>query len=250
MEQSARLIAGVSEDMRKIFSQMSGMAAFVGELEKQLDSARQMAADLIGAMADISASSEENKKITDTIAGISRRIGMLSLNASIEAAKAGQLGAGFAVVAQEIKKLSAQSNLSSEQIREILNHTGQLIRSGRESTDKFRQSFDYLTGEMGQIPDRIRQAAAEIEAMDRSMREVMGHVGHFQSRTAHMLENRQRQHRELGLLMERMERVLQRIEENHAFADLVSAKVGELKSQSDSLDRAVRMFKTGGEPVH
>jgi len=59
----------------------------------------------------------------------------------------------------------------------------------------------YLTGEMGQIPDRILQAAAEIEKMDRSMRKVMGHAGPFQARTAHMLENRRRQNRELELLM-------------------------------------------------
>jgi len=250
MESSARMIAGISADMRAMFARMSDLAAHVGELEMQLDAARRTAAELIAAMSDISASSDESKQITDTIADISKRIGLLSLNASIEAAKAGQLGAGFAIVAQEIKKLSAQSNLSSEQINEILNHTRQLILSGQESTDKFRQSFEYLTGEMSRIPDKIRQAAAEIETMDRTMREVMDNVEHFQERTASMRENRRRQHRELELLMERMERVLGQIEENHAYADMVNIKVGELKDQSDSLDRIVRMFKTSQDAVH
>jgi Amt family ammonium transporter len=250
MESSARMMAGISADMRAMFAQMSELAAHVGELERQLDAAQRTAADLIGAMADISAASDESKQITDTIAEISRRIGLLSLNASIEAAKAGQLGAGFAVVAQEIKQLSAQSNLSSEQINQILNHTRQLILGGRESTDKFRQSFAYLTDEISRIPDKIRQAAAEIETMDQAMREVMDNVEHFQARTASMRENRRRQHRELELLMERMERVLGRIRENHAYADMVNAKVGELKDQSDSLDRIVQMFKTGQESVH
>jgi hypothetical protein len=47
-----------------------------------------------------------------------------------------------------------------------------------------------------------------------------------------------------------LERVLGRIRENHAYADMVNAKVGELKDQSDSLDRIVQMFKTGQESVH
>jgi len=116
--------------------------------------------------------------------------------------------------------------------------------------DKFRQSFDYLTGKMNRIPDRIRQAASEIEAMDRTMREVMDNVEHFQQRTAAMRESRRRQQEELELLMKRMERVLGQIEENNAYTDMVSAKVGELKNQSDSLDKTIRMFKTVEEPVH
>jgi Amt family ammonium transporter len=250
MDHAAGMIDAVSRALKEISGRMSELAARVGELERQLETAQRAAADLVAAMSDISASSEESKQITDTIADISQRIGLLSLNAGIEAARAGQFGAGFAVVAQEIKKLSAQSNFSSEQIRRILEHTRQLIHSGQTSTDKFRQSFDYMAREMNNVPDKIRQVTADIAAMDRTMQEVMDNVGQFQARTASMKESRQRQHRELESLMERMERVLNQIEENHSYANLINAKVGELKDQSDSLDRIVRMFKTSQEAVH
>ncbi|GFN33178.1 methyl-accepting chemotaxis protein [Paenibacillus xylaniclasticus] len=250
IESSARMISGISDDMQAIFGQMSELAAYVGNLEQQLAFAQHEAADLIAAMSDISASSDVSKQVTSTIADISKRIGLLSLNANIEAAKAGKFGAGFAVVAQEIRTLSEQSSLSSEQIRNILNRTSQLIQSGKESTDKFRQSFNYLTGEMNQIPDKIRQAALEIEVMDKAMFEVMDNVGQFQARTSSMRESRQRQHRELAVLMERMERVLNQIEENHAYANMINTQVGELNERRDSLDRVVHMFKTSKEATY
>lgn len=247
---SAAMIGGISREMQSIRDRMNGLAADIGKLEESLNEAKAATAQLIEAMADISASSGESRIVIETITSISRQIGLLSLNAGIEAARAGQFGAGFAVVAQEIKKLAGQSNLSSDKVRDILNHTNQVIHSGKESSDQFMLTFEYLTEEMSRVPEKIKLASTGIETMYQETRHFMEDVEQIQSRTTRMQEARQHQYQELENIMDRMKRVLAQIEENHSFSNIIHGKVGELKHQSGSLEQIVQKFKTKRELLH
>lgn len=73
-------------------------------------------------MQQLASEAEDIKMITTTIQGISNSTNLLALNASIEAARAGQAGRGFSVVADEIRKLSDDTRVSVQKIEEILNH--------------------------------------------------------------------------------------------------------------------------------
>ena len=77
--------------------------------------------DTIVKMSYLRKSVEEASGIITIINGIANQTNLLSLNASIEAARAGEAGRGFSVVADEIRKLSAQSKESAEKISNLLN---------------------------------------------------------------------------------------------------------------------------------
>lgn len=86
--------------------------------------------NLVAFMKNISVSSKKIVDIISTIENISSQINLLSLNASIEAARAGDAGKGFAVVADEVKKLADQSSFAVKNTSQIITNSLKQIDEG------------------------------------------------------------------------------------------------------------------------
>ena len=107
--------------MRKFGEQA---AVTIQSLRKINDEVEQSIADITRQTNQTNESAQKIREATAIITSIADETNLLSLNASIEAARAGDAGKGFAVVASQIQKLAEQSNTSSGTIEEI---TGELI---------------------------------------------------------------------------------------------------------------------------
>jgi methyl-accepting chemotaxis protein len=106
----------VGDGMKAMEAAVSGeKSAMEAEevIRKVTDTVRQMA----GSINDLEASSERIGSITNTITDIASRTNLLALNAAIEASRAGQQGKGFAVLADEIRKLAEASSRSAAEIK-------------------------------------------------------------------------------------------------------------------------------------
>lgn len=116
---------------------------------------------------------EENKKadeIAQFIKNIGKQTNLLGLNASIEAARAGQSGLGFAVVAEEIRKLSLSSNESIKEIEEFLQNTDTNILGIMERVEKTNNVFQ----EQAALIEEIAATVEELNATAQYLNELSG----------------------------------------------------------------------------
>ncbi|MDT8879221.1 methyl-accepting chemotaxis protein [Halomonas saccharevitans] len=100
-----------------------------------------------------------------TIRQISERTNLLAVNATIEAARAGDAGRGFAVVAGEVRQLAGQTHSASGEIERLVRKVVEQTTSVHEAIDQSRQSADDISA-----------SSAQITAVVRQMSEVSGHM--------------------------------------------------------------------------
>lgn len=128
-----------------------------------------MMSELVSAMHEISEFSGETKKIVKTIEDIAFQTNILSLNAAIEAARAGAAGKGFAVVAEEVRNLAGKSAEAAKNTTRIIESTVNSIVSGNqlcaevaEKMNKVGETAGKVTVINNKIADSSKKAADSI----------------------------------------------------------------------------------------
>lgn len=110
---------------------------------------------------------------TEIIASIASQTNLLSLNASIEASRAGEMGNGFAVVATEIQKLSQQSKTAAEEIKDIVadlnKHSSHVVNRMEET----RIAVEKHTEDIAKTNKKVRDVNDGVGEMVRGMKEIM-----------------------------------------------------------------------------
>ncbi len=142
------------------------------------------------SIVSLSEQSQNVGEIVDTVTDLADQSNLLSVNASIEAAKAGEHGKGFTVVAQEVKSLAAQSKQATEQIKRILSDiqkaTGsavmatergtKAVQAGVDLMAQTEETFQVMTGNINtsaefamQIASSSQQQLAGVEQVAQAM---------------------------------------------------------------------------------
>ncbi len=133
------------------------------EIARRIQSANEQMAALSSAMDDISANAQQITKIAKDIEDIAFQTNILSLNASVEAARAGAAGKGFAVVANEVKQLAAKSAEAAQSATEMVNNTKTIIQTGVVLTADTADSLQAISDVSTQISAISDQLAAAVQ---------------------------------------------------------------------------------------
>lgn len=138
-------------------SDQSGL--FMEEFHKAVAGAKVSMDKLAVLMGEISESAGETTRIAQTIHTIAFQTNILALNAAIEASKAGEAGAGFSVVASEVKELARQTAEAAQGSEHLISDSTQKIIIGRELAVNTCELFSKLSNDISKVSRQIKEIA-------------------------------------------------------------------------------------------
>ena len=148
-------IAVLSEELSLSLQQMSVAIEHIsGEVQKVVHSNENILKEVNVAIE----STKGTDNIISFIQNISKQTNLLGMNAAIEAAKAGEHGRGFSVVAQEIRKLSGSSSESIQKVNEVLKQIGESVAN--------------ISQKVTETNATVETQAASFEEMNASMQKL------------------------------------------------------------------------------
>ncbi|WP_417690915.1 methyl-accepting chemotaxis protein [Roseibium sp.] len=204
------LTASVQEVGRQVHDTLDQVEKATGATRTSTEQVRglSVAADKIGSVVSL-------------IQEIAEQTNLLALNATIEAARAGEAGRGFAVVASEVKELATQTSKATE---EISSHITEIQSSTRGAVE----AISAIMSMMDRVNETATAMAASVEQQTSATAEISGSITHAAARTANVTDN-------IGI-------VSQQSDETRKSAAQVEQITDDANEQLNGLTRSIETF--------
>lgn len=173
---TSREIAATSRDLVRTMTEVStaadqaSVAAGSGQqgLARMEDTMHSVmgAADLVNAkLAILNEKAGNINQVVVTIVKVADQTNLLSLNAAIEAEKAGEYGRGFAVVATEVRRLADQTAVATYDIEQMVREIQSAVSAGVMGMDKFSEEVRRGMSEVQQVGEQLSQIIHQVQAL-------------------------------------------------------------------------------------
>ena len=217
MAQSTAIAAGASQnDLNRMETVM-----------RQLSNATTSIATKLGVMNE---KANNINSVVTTINKVADQTNLLSLNAAIEAEKAGEYGAGFAVVAREIRRLADQTAVATLEIAQMIKEMQSAVSTGVMEMDKFNKSVVDSVADVTKISDQVAQVIQQVQGLTPRFEQVSQSIEE-QSMGAQQISEA------MGHLSQASQQTVDALRETNS-------AVGQLDEAANGLRLEISRFKT------
>lgn len=243
VEQSTKFIQQVStmiteiavhiQEMNKLSRQtyeasQTGLTQ-MNHMESSVQTSEQMVSQVVVDTQHLHDKSKRVKDIIALINSIANQTNLLALNAAIEAARAGEHGRGFAVVADEVRKLAEQSAHSTQEITKLL--------------DDVTVNINHAVDTMNELQETIHDQTQSFERVNRQFHLIAGSINTIESKADQLTRSVQEIEHNQDLLTENMSSVASVSEETAASAEEVAATTEESMRSFAQLEEAAERLR-------
>lgn len=154
-----KVMAGLADGLNDSADATATGAELVKQTVNTMQQGREQIQQMEQTIQKINDTSLQIEKIIGEINAIAGQTNMLSLNASIEAARAGDSGRGFAVVAVQVGELAARSAAMAKESNDLITAAIEAVEDGRSVADRTVKIFDSMTEEIEKASESVNQIA-------------------------------------------------------------------------------------------
>jgi len=214
-------------------------------ITEKVDNGKKTLYSTSSIMDNISSSSGELTGIAALINDISDQINLLSLNAAIESARAGDAGRGFAVVADEISKLADKTAMNVKDINRIIQGNTHLIDNGIKSVNSMIELFNTVIKDVAAISSVIELIFSSMKNQSKHNENV-----HDESETMNIIVNETKElmtkhNGAVDVIADSISSMNKLSSDNRERSAIVTRTAGEISEMTTSLAELINYFKVG-----
>jgi methyl-accepting chemotaxis protein len=185
LEETSASMEEVAAMTRKNAENSQSAASMMAEVDHQVKAWNQSLSDMVAAMGSIQESSGQVARIIKTIDEIAFQTNILALNAAVEAARAGDAGMGFAIVADEVRNLAQRSAQAARDTAGLIETSIGKAQAGNRKVEQLNAS---IAGIIGSIAS-VKVLVDEVSAASLQQTQGIDHVSHALAQMERVTQN-------------------------------------------------------------